>query len=92
MRNESQEPYSCKKWKAEFSRSSSAAFTSVKSFSCRELERSSTEKGMLHSEELVSWFELSEKDMHIVQKKKVSPGIFIQQEGTADRIVRILCH
>lgn len=42
------EPYSCKNWKAGFSRSSSAGFTSVKSFSCREFERSSTENGMLH--------------------------------------------
>jgi len=39
--------YSFKNWKAGFSRSSSAAFMSEKSFSCSDVERSSTEKGML---------------------------------------------
>lgn len=41
------EPHSCKNWKSRFSRSSSAGFTSKKSFACIELDRSSTEKGML---------------------------------------------
>lgn len=42
-------PHSCKNWKAGFSRSSSAGLTSEKSFTWIELERSSTENGMLHS-------------------------------------------
>jgi hypothetical protein len=41
------DPYSCKNWKAGTSRSSSAGLTSTKSFSCREFDISSTEKGML---------------------------------------------
>ncbi|MFS7902385.1 hypothetical protein Hanom_Chr01g00010661 [Helianthus anomalus] len=36
--------YSCKNWKAGFSASSTAGFTSLNSFTCSELERSSTEK------------------------------------------------
>lgn len=41
--------YSCKNWKAGFSISSSAGFTSVNSFTCSELDKSSTEKCMLHN-------------------------------------------
>lgn len=39
--------YSFKNWKAGFSISSSAGFVSEISFSCRYVERSSPEKGML---------------------------------------------
>lgn len=40
-------PHSCKNWKAGFPRSSSAGLTPEKSFACKELDKSSTEKGML---------------------------------------------
>lgn len=44
---ETLKPHS-KKWKAGFRRSSSATLTSEKSFACKEVEKSSIEKGMLH--------------------------------------------
>lgn len=42
-------PQLSKNWKAGCSRSSGAGLTSKKSFTSIELERSSTENGMLHS-------------------------------------------
>lgn len=53
-------------------------------------ERNAASRGI--SELASSWF--PGKDMHISRyaEEGFLPGIFIQQEGTADGIVRILCH
>lgn len=40
---EKRQPYSCKNWKSEFSKSSAGGFTSEKVWSSMVLERSSTE-------------------------------------------------
>ena len=60
-------PYSCKNRKAWFSRSSSAGLTSKNSFSWSELERSSTEKGMLYKGLISSFYDLISNAQHVIK-------------------------
>lgn len=84
------QPYSCKNWKAGFSRSSAAGFTSEKSFSLTEMLRSSSEKGMLH---LWSTISFKYNLLHVrFFLSLLIPRIVIQQKRVSIFIIRVFCH